>query len=63
MKYSNEDISFAREIASDPEELEQLMEDAILGDGSVEVADGCLVEPDGVCPHGHWSPLRVLGLI
>lgn len=25
--------------------------------------DGCRVEQDGQCPHGHVSPLRQLGLI
>ena len=25
--------------------------------------DGCMVEPDGVCPHGCQSWLRVLGYI
>lgn len=58
-----EDIAYARKIAADQDWLEELMEDAIIGDGSIEVADGCLVEPDGVCPHSHWSPLRILGLI
>lgn len=28
-----------------------------------EATDGCWVEPDGVCPHGHESWLLVLGLI
>jgi hypothetical protein len=32
-------------------------------DGQVEVYDGCVVEPDGRCPHGHRSPLLVLGMI
>ena len=26
-------------------------------------ADGCIVEPDGECPHGHPSFLIVLGLL
>ena len=25
--------------------------------------DGCQVEPDGMCPHGHPSALIVLGMI
>jgi hypothetical protein len=29
----------------------------------VTAADGCRVEPDGVCEHGHQSPLLVLGYI
>lgn len=24
---------------------------------------GCQVEPDGKCPHGHPSPLRLLGFV
>jgi len=31
--------------------------------GTVETIDGCIVEPDGVCPHGYRSPLRILGII
>ena len=29
----------------------------------VPATDGCRVEPDGVCPHGHPSWLIYLGLI
>lgn len=32
-------------------------------DGVAEATDGCTVEPDGRCPHGHKSWLLVLGLI
>jgi len=32
-------------------------------DGTAEAADGCTVEPDGICYHGFRSPLLVLGLI
>jgi hypothetical protein len=28
-----------------------------------EATDGCIVEPDGQCPHGKFSWLRVLGII
>lgn len=34
-------------------DLDQLEE--WLCDGVAEATDGCLVEPDGVCPHGHPS--------
>jgi len=37
-------------------------EDAV-EDGVIEVADGCMVELDGTCPHGHKSPFLVLGSI
>ena len=32
-------------------------------DGLCEATDGCIVEPDGECPHGCPSWLIVLGLI
>lgn len=32
-------------------------------DGVCEASDGCDVEPDGVCPHGHPSWLLRLGFI
>ena len=32
-------------------------------DSVVEATDGCRVEPDGICPHGHLSWLRFLGLV
>lgn len=31
--------------------------------GGTKTFDGCFVEPDGFCHHGHWSPLVLLGLI
>ena len=32
-------------------------------DGGCEATDGCWVEPDGTCRHGHPSWLLVLGMI
>jgi hypothetical protein len=32
-------------------------------DGVCEATDGCPIEPDGVCHHGHPSWLLYLGLI
>jgi hypothetical protein len=32
-------------------------------EGAVETTDGCVVEPDGTCEHGHPSWLLALGLI
>ena len=32
-------------------------------EGGCEATDGCWVEPDGVCPHGHKSWLLYLGLM
>jgi hypothetical protein len=46
---------------SEPDEL-SVAEDAAFGD-LVEATDGCLVEPDGVCEHGHPSWAMKWGLI
>jgi hypothetical protein len=32
-------------------------------DGECEALDGCIVEPDGRCEHGHPSWLLFLGMI
>jgi hypothetical protein len=32
-------------------------------EGIARATDGCRVEPDGTCPHGHLSWLVVLGLM
>ncbi len=32
-------------------------------DGVAEATDGCITEIDGVCPHGHRSWLRELGIL
>jgi len=40
------------------EQLEQWSWDSV-----VEATDGCSVEPDGRCPHGHVSWFIYLGLI
>lgn len=39
--------------------------DRMVEEGEFETAcpHGCVVEPDGVCPHGFSSPLLILGLI
>lgn len=36
---------------------------AWLADGIARATDGCRVEPDGACSHGHKSWLLVLGYI
>ena len=41
--------------------LEQIQ--AWESEGGCEATDGCWVEPDGTCPHGHVSWMRYLGLI
>lgn len=52
----SEDAAYAESL--DMDTLEMFVMDSV-----VEAADGCAVEPDGVCPHGHASPLYTLGLI
>jgi hypothetical protein len=39
-----------------------VMEDWMSESGA-EATDGCWVEPDGICQHGHSSWLRAMGLI
>lgn len=34
-----------------------------MNDGVAEATDGCRVEPDGICEHGHSSWFLVLGMI
>ncbi|GIV82484.1 MAG: hypothetical protein KatS3mg051_1838 [Anaerolineae bacterium] len=40
----------------DIDDLEALLEQA-LEEGCIETEDGCVVELDGRCPHGYWSPV------
>lgn len=51
-----------RHVATEPtpsmEQLEEWVYDSVC-----EATDGCIVEPDGRCPHGHQSWLLRLGLI
>ncbi len=46
----------------DPPDFETL-EAWMVDDGCCEATDGCIVEPDGRCPHGHPSWLLKFGLI
>ena len=39
------------------------IEDWLIWDGDCESTDGCRVDPDGYCQHGHASWLVYLGLI
>lgn len=32
-------------------------------DGIARATDGCVVEPDGYCPHGHQSWILRLGMV
>ena len=42
-------------------EYEEIME--AMQDGVITTEDGCLVELDGVCPHGYESPAILAGII
>ena len=41
---------------------DEMLHDMVL-DSVCEATDGCTVEPDGICEHGHPSWLLQLGLI
>ncbi len=47
----------------EPEPTIEELEEWLLDRGQAEATDGCIVEPDGICPHGHPSWLLWLGLI
>jgi hypothetical protein len=47
---------------TDAPDMETIFE-WLLMDGDCEATDGCLIEPDGVCPHGYPSWLIQLGMI
>ena len=49
-------------VTTEPRPTTEELEGWVL-DGVAEATDGCTVEPDGVCPHGHSSWLLVLGFI
>jgi len=51
-------MSEKREIQTHFEELTEME-----AEGRCEATDGCCVEADGECPHGHVSWLLYLGLI
>ncbi len=55
-----DDIPWPRPTVEPPsmDELERMA-----FDGVAEATDGCAVEPDGTCPHGHPSWLRVYGIL
>jgi hypothetical protein len=50
------------EPTTDEPDLEQL-EEWFYEDAGVEATDGCWIEPDGTCEHGHPSWLLKLGYI
>lgn len=43
-------------------DIDELME-AEWEDGGCEATDGCWVEPDGICEHGHKSWMLIMGVI
>lgn len=44
-------------------DMDEMMEYAVFETGDVEATDGCIVEPDGVCPHGYPSWPKYWGLM
>lgn len=53
-------MSYLKPTVEQPDE-EELME--MSNDSGCDATDGCWVEPDGKCSHGHVSWLIYLGLI
>jgi len=53
---NTEDLAYAQSLT-----IDDIMEMEF--DGAVIAADGCHVDPDGKCPHGHQSPLITLSYI
>ena len=51
-----------KEPTIEPPEPAKLMRDE-LSYGQVEATDGCMVEPDGQCVHGHVSWLLYWGMV
>jgi hypothetical protein len=51
-------VTWARSAPPTLKTLEKYMENGI-----AKATDGCRIEPDGTCQHGHHSWLIVLGLI
>lgn len=62
-RFANRGADVLSEDAEYAESLDMDTLESFVFDSVVEAADGCSVEPDGVCPHGHASPLYTLGLI
>lgn len=58
MKYYNDSRDFEINDEPDLDDLEYW-----IYDGVAEATDGCTVEPNGKCPHGHESWLIILGMI
>jgi len=48
---------------TDPPPSDEQLRDWLLFDGDCEATDGCVVEPDGRCAHGHLAWPRFLRLI
>ena len=66
IKVKNEqEGQFVQDFYNDIQEDRDYLNSFMFGenDVSIEVADGCIVEHDGICPHGYTSPLIILGLI
>lgn len=58
-------LTVAEVVQRDGRPLEELLQAIVLDDENAPALceDGCEVEPDGHCPHGHPSILLALGMI
>lgn len=52
-----------RHVATTPVPTEEQIEEWLFDGSECEATDGCYVELDGRCEHGHVSWMRRLGLI
>jgi hypothetical protein len=52
-----------RHTATVPRPSEDELEDWVFDRANTQATDGCDVEPDGICEHGHQSWMLNMGLI
>ncbi len=60
-KYTIPDLLDTYDVGSFDDAMAALRDEASDGVVSTPCPDGCQVEPDGECPHGHPSWLVILG--
>ena len=59
----NPDTGRVRHVATVPVPDTDTIARWVMDEEDTESTDGCAVEPDGICEHGHTSWLRRLGYI
>ena len=52
-----------RHIATMPSPSEDELEDWVFDRENAQATDGCDVESDGICEHGHQSWMLLMGLV